>query len=114
MLLLENNHKELIEYSKGGDAVNRYEKILEKAMVGADLSGEAIPGQPLVELTGDCRVFIENHCGISMYGRNEIHIRVRFGTLCVCGNCLELMRMSRQQLVINGKIDAITIKRTVY
>ena len=93
--------------------MKRYERILEKAIMGADLPGEPTPGQPLIEISGDGRVFIENHCGVSMYGKNEIHIRVAFGIICVCGNALELVRMSKQQLVISGKINGISIKRTV-
>lgn len=91
--------------------MKRYERILERAIMGADLPGEAIPGQPLIEISGDCRVFIENHCGVSMYGKNEIHIKVTFGNIGVSGNCLELVRMSKQQLVITGKINGITIER---
>lgn len=111
MLLPENNPNSLIECTKGGEAVKRYERMLERAILGADLPGEAIPGQPLIEISGDCRVLVENHCGVSMYGRNEIHIRVAYGSIAVCGNCLELVRMSKQQLVITGKINGITLER---
>lgn len=93
--------------------MRRYEKLLEKAIIAADLPGEPTPGQPLVEISGGCRVFIENHCGVTMYGRNEIHIRVTFGIISVCGSGLELVYMSKQKLVISGKIDGISIRRTV-
>ena len=93
--------------------MSRYEKLLEKAIIGADLPGEPTPGQPLVEISGGCRVFVENHCGVSMYGRDEIHIKVAFGIIIVCGSGLELVYMSKQKLVISGKIDGISIRRTV-
>lgn len=91
--------------------MNRYEKILESMILGADLPGEAIPGQPLIEISGDHRVLIENHRGVTVYGPKEIQIGVCFGRICFCGDCLKIAYMSRQQLVIVGKIDCITIKR---
>lgn len=76
-----------------------------------DLPGENLPGLPLLELAGDSRILIENHCGISAYGRECIHIRVRYGRACICGAGLELACMTKNQLVITGRIDSITVLR---
>ena len=84
---------------------------IERLADSADLQGEAFPGQPLVELYGDRRVLIEHHGGVTEYGREKIQVKVRYGYLCVCGGCLELARMTAEQLVITGRIDSVSIIR---
>ena len=85
--------------------------ILLKWMDRADLSGEPMPGIPLVEIAGDNRVLIENHRGVTEYSSNRIGIRVRYGVVLVCGQCMELSQMTKERLVISGRIDAISICR---
>lgn len=84
---------------------------LEKLMDEMDLPGENVPGQPLVELAGDQRVLVENHRGVTEYGHEQIRIRVKYGELCVCGRGLEMIRMSKQQLIITGLIDTVHLVR---
>lgn len=91
--------------------MERPRRMMERLVDSADLSGEAIPGLPLVELSGDRRVLIENHRGVTEYSRERIGIRVRYGQVLVCGCGLELARMSKEQLVILGRIDGITLCR---
>ena len=91
--------------------MNRRRGFLERLAEGADLPGEAMPGQPLVELAGDRRVLIENHNGVTEYGRERISVRVRYGQLVVCGCGLELARMTKEQLVIIGRFDGVTLHR---
>lgn len=85
--------------------------ILQSFTERVDLPAEPLPGLPLVELAGDRRVLIENHQGVMAYGRENILIRVRFGQICVCGAGLELARMTKEQLVISGQIDSVTLIR---
>lgn len=72
---------------------------------------EVLPGQTVVELLGDRRVLIEHHIGVTEYSRERIQIRVKYGLLSVCGEGLELCRMTSNQLVIMGRIDALTLFR---
>ena len=74
-------------------------------------SEEALPSQTVVELLGDGRVLIEHHSGITEYSRQRIQIRVKYGVLCVCGEGLELCKMTGEQLVILGRIDSLTLFR---
>ena len=76
-----------------------------------DLPGESLPGQVVVEITGENRVLIEHHCGVREYSRERIGVTVKYGMLQVCGSCLELRCMTKEQLVISGKIDCIVLKR---
>lgn len=86
---------------------NMWDRIAREAQ----LWEEPFPMQPLVELAGDRRVLIEQHCGVKEYSRERISVGVRFGLVQVCGSCLELSRMTREHLVICGKIECIQIKR---
>lgn len=83
--------------------------LLERMTFAADLPGESIPGTPLVELAGNRRVLIEHHHGVTEYGCGEIRVKVSYGQVCICGSGLELARMTKEQLVITGSIDAITL-----
>ena len=83
--------------------------FLDKMAYAMDLPGEALPGQPLVELIGQGRVLIENHRGVVQYGDTEICARVSYGCIRVCGRELRLMRMNRQQLIISGCVDSIIL-----
>ena len=86
-------------------------KWIQRLADGIDLPGEPLPGQPIVELAGDGRVLVENHRGVTQYSREEICIRVSYGHIRVEGRGLELSRMTREQLVISGRIDGIRIVR---
>ena len=71
----------------------------------------ALPGVPIVELAGDRRVLIENHRGVMEYGTERICVKVKCGILCICGQNMELARMTKEQLVIAGIIRSVTIQR---
>ncbi len=76
-----------------------------------DLPDEPMPGQPLVEIAGTDRVLIEHHGGVTEYGCQRIRVRVRYGTVCVSGNDLQMKRMTADQLVICGKILCVSLER---
>ena len=78
---------------------------------GMDLTGETLPGMTIVELAGDRRVLIEGHRGVTEYCRERVTVKGHDGWLCVTGCGLELRQMSRQQLVICGRIEGIQIRR---
>lgn len=85
--------------------------LLDRLTEEADLAGEPLPGQPIVELAGDRRVLIENHFGVKEYGSQRITVKVKYGCVSICGCGLELQRMTREQLVICGRIDCVTVQR---
>lgn len=91
--------------------MGRGRNFLERLAEEADLTAESLPGQPIVEVAGDRRVLIENHFGVKAYSREQIVVKVKFGFVCVCGCGLELMRMTKEQLVIRGRIEGITLQR---
>lgn len=88
--------------------------IIDRISDAADLQTEALPGRPIVELYSDRRLLIEIHRGIVEYDTHKIQVRVQYGILCVCGSSLEVVRMTSQQLIISGHIDAIQLIRGGY
>jgi len=91
--------------------MHKERRLLERLTEEMDLTGEPIPGQSIVEIAGDSRVLIENHFGITQYNREKICVKVKFGHIAVCGCNLELNQMTRDRLVISGKITGVTIHR---
>lgn len=85
--------------------------IWSRLTLAADLPDEPTPGLPLIEIIDNSRVLIENHKGVNEYGQNLIRIKVKYGSVCVCGQKLELSRMSKGQLIISGIIDSIQLCR---
>lgn len=85
--------------------------FFERLTDGADLSAEPVPGQPIVEIAGDRRVLIENHFGVMEYSRERIGVKVKYGEVFIYGCGLELTRMTKEQLVICGRVDGVTIQR---
>ena len=61
--------------------------------LSGDLPGEPLPGQSLLELTGDRQVLIENHRGVTQYSREQVGVKVAFGEILLCGRELVLARM---------------------
>jgi sporulation protein YqfC len=84
---------------------------IERLAHRIDLADEALPGQPVLEIFGDRRVLLEHHRGVTEYGREKITVRVRYGWISICGSCLELSRMSAEQLVVTGCIESLTLVR---
>ena len=91
--------------------MKKSERLWNKLAFAADLADEAVPGLPLVELLGNCRVLIENHNGVCEYGEDMIRINVKFGSVSICGQKLELARMDRGRLIVSGTIESIQLCR---
>lgn len=91
--------------------MNNGSKLFNRLALAADLPGECIPRIPIVEIVGEQRVLIENHCGIAGYGTNEIQIRVSFGLVCILGDNLQIARVTKEQMVIFGQINSVSILR---
>ena len=74
-------------------------------------TGAGISAVPIVEIAGDRRVLIENHCGVIAYGSDSISVKVKWGTICICGSGMEIAKMTREQLIISGAIDSVKLQR---
>ena len=85
--------------------------IWEKITTPPSHGAESAAYQTIVELAGDRRVLIENHLGVITYGKEKIIVKVKYGAVCVCGCSLELTHMTKEQLVIFGTIQSISLHR---
>lgn len=84
---------------------------MDRLTAEMDMAEESLPKHPLVEICGERRVLIENHRGVKAYGGEEICVAVSYGVISVQGCNLELARMTREQLVICGRIDGVKLIR---
>ena len=89
----------------------QYGKRLHRLSGAIYSANDGLPGVPVVELAGDRRVLIENHKGVVEYGTSRISVKVKYGLLCICGQKMELAKMTSEQLVITGIIESVTIQR---
>lgn len=85
--------------------------MLRLVTEAADVPQEMIPGTPLIEITGSSRVLIENHCGVTIYEPDWIRIRVKLGAVNLRGDGLTISRMSKRQLVVTGRLQALEFER---
>ena len=85
--------------------------FFEHMMEQSALHPESVPGQPIVEIAGERRVLIENHQGVAAYAAERILVNVKFGAVCICGCNLEIIHMTKEQLVIFSRIDSVGLQR---
>lgn len=76
-----------------------------------ELDSEPIPGVSVVELAGDNRVIVERHSGIIEYSCDRIGLKVPFGCVYICGCGLHILKMTKEHLVISGRIDTVMLRR---
>ena len=81
----------------------------EKTVDKLDLPGQVVAGLPYVTLTGNHRLYIENHKGILEYGEEAININCGKMIIKIKGQKLELRAMSENELVITGNIASIEL-----
>lgn len=89
----------------------QYRNCLQRLSQTIGKADDIILGVPVVEMTGDHRVLIENHKGVIEYGKERICVNVKFGCLCINGSVMEITRMTKDQLVISGEIDSVSVQR---
>ena len=87
--------------------MKKRENIWQSAALKFDLSGEPVPGMPLVEIYGKCRVLIENHNSIKRYTNCEISVCTKLGDFSITGRNLEITSMTKNRLVIFGAIESV-------
>ena len=91
--------------------MGKKQKLLQHLADGMDLPTEPLPGIPVLEVWGDGRVLIENHFGIVHYSREQILVKLAYGQVRICGCGMELTLMTKERLIITGRIDGLTLIR---
>lgn len=85
--------------------------IISKVLVSADLDAELEPRLPILEIAGNKRVLIENHQSVIGYSDEYVCVKVNYGSICVNGCGLTLVKMSKEQLVIQGEIISVQLSQ---
>ena len=75
------------------------------------LQTHPIPGNSIVELFGDSRVLVERHGGITSFSESRICIKTSYGNAQVTGNGLRIACISKDQLVVVGCVESVSIIR---
>ena len=85
--------------------------IWNRILGSTELSEESIIKRPIIEIAGYKRILIENHCGVAAYSTERIIVKMGYGHVHFCGCHLTIMQMSREQLVICGTLNCVSIQR---
>ena len=72
-----------------------------------DIPADAMPGVPLITLTGNRRLHIYGHRGILEYGREFISVNCGSKIVGVYGTSLELASMNSAELLIAGDVRRV-------
>lgn len=91
--------------------MGRKQRLLQNMADHMDLPTESLPGLPIAELWGEGRVLVEHHRGILQYSREQITVKVSYGQLRICGCNLEVTLMTRDQLLVSGRVDGVAVIR---
>ena len=83
--------------------------VIRNLILQSGLDSDVLIGQPLVEISGNGRVLIENHKGIISYNCEELCIRVQYGYIIISGEKLYLAEIQKDRVVIVGKILDISL-----
>lgn len=86
-----------------------YDKVRGRLPELLDLPDQTLPGIPIIEIYGDRRVLIEGRCTVVQYMQTSIIIRNSCGRVCICGQCLKMVELSKDKMIITGCIEGISI-----
>ena len=86
-------------------------KILRTITDQVGLHSEAVSGVTLLEISGDDRVLIENFICILGYTDSTVQVQVEFGIYEISGGSLVISCIQKDQMVIYGRVDCITLRR---
>ncbi len=80
-----------------------------EAVERLDLPGGVTGGVPVMELTGNRRLLIEQHKGILSYSTELVEINTGTLVVRVSGTELELVAMTERDLRIDGRISGLEL-----
>ncbi|WP_069998002.1 sporulation protein YqfC [Cellulosilyticum sp. I15G10I2] len=84
------------------------ENIREQLTEALDIPKEVIIDLPVITLTGNKEINVENFNGLLEYTRQKIRLNTRSGILVIDGIELEAKNMTAERICIKGNILHIT------
>lgn len=88
----------------------RRRSVAERVADAFALPADAVAGMPRVELVGDSQLRVECHRGILAYEPTDIHVGAGKLTIRIRGLGLELGSMTREALLITGRILSVELE----
>lgn len=85
--------------------------VMERMAKLLDLPSDIVLNVPKTTVVGGVQVFIENHGGLLAYGPGEVRIRTAQGEIVVTGSRLQIGSILPRELVIDGRISHIELRR---
>ncbi len=74
-----------------------------------ELQQDIMLNLPLLHLTGSERLLVENHKGIAEFDSTHVRIRAARGSVLVQGEELRVGSMGRDDILITGCIQSVTV-----
>ena len=71
---------------------------------------EVVMGQPKVVITGNSEALIEGHRGLFSYETGCIRVRSALGIIQVTGDGMTIDHFGREDLLIRGRVDQVSIR----
>lgn len=75
-----------------------------------DIPKEVILDLPKITMLGNVQVVIENHKGITEYTSMVVRVNTSMGEYSITGEGLSLRSILPEEIAIEGKIEAVSIK----
>ena len=86
-------------------------KFFNNMLMSSSFDPALTPTLPIVEIAGDRRILIEKHKCVTQYNDELVVVQMGYGQLQIRGCFLNLARLGKEQLVINGDICSVSIVR---
>lgn len=91
--------------------MDKEENFWQRLAARAEMTGEPLPTQSIIEIAGEHRVLIENHLGVYEYSGDQVCVKTGFGAVRISGCGLHLSQMTREHLTVCGKIETVGLIR---
>lgn len=85
-------------------SIHEQVELLAEAL---ELPEDALLGAAKVTVTAGRRLVVENHSGVLSYGEEQIVLKLPRGKLSILGEGLSLTAMTRDRLIISGRIRTL-------
>ena len=85
--------------------------IRKKIAETADAPKDVIMGLPLIHLTGQCEICIENYRGILEYTEELIRVKTKSGTIRIIGKRMCIEYYMNDEMKITGKIWKVEFEK---
>jgi len=91
---------------KGKKRINNFkkERLRERFMDAFDIPKEVVMDLPVISLTGNREISVENFSGLIEYTRQKIRLNTKSGILVIEGIELEAKNMTAERICVKGNI----------